>query len=144
MATRKEGFWIREQNGVVTDCWDMKPNDTKMATEPGWRAAVEVTPDVTPNREYVTTHSFDLSKTPAEIVWAKTSLTVEDRRGGMLGQAKAKLQQVVQEQLRLEMSADPAEEFDTTAVTAAKAEIATRVTAINAAVTHEDLDALME
>lgn len=144
MATRKEGFWIREQNGVVTDCWDMKPNDTKMATEPGWRTAVEVTPDVTPNREYVTTHSFDLTKTPAEIVWAKTSLTVEDRRGGMLGQAKAKLQQVVQEQLRLEMSADPVEEFDVTAVTAAKATIATRVTAINAAVTHEDLDALME
>lgn len=144
MATRKEGFWIREQNGVVSDCWDMKPNDTKMATEPGWRAAVEVTPAVTPNREYVTTHSFDLTKTPAEIVWAKTSLTVEDRRGGMLGQTKATLQQVVQEQLRLEMSADPAEEFDVTAVTAAKATIATRVTAINAAVTHEDLDALME
>ena len=143
MATRTSGFWIREQSGAVTDCWDVKPNDTKMATEPGWREAVEVKPDVTPNREYVTTHSFDLTKTPAEIVWSKASLTVEDRRGGMLGQTKNSLQQVVQEQLRLEMSADPAEEFDVTAVTAAKAAIATRVTAINAAVTHTDLDALM-
>ena len=144
MVTRTTGFWIREQNGTVTDCWDVKPNDTKIATEPGWRAAVEVKPDVTPNREYITTHSFDLTVTPAEIVWAKTSLTVEDRRGGLLGGAKSKLQQVVQEQLRLEMSADPAEEFDPAAVTAVKAEIATRVAAINAAVTHEDLDALME
>ena len=144
MVTRTTGFWIREQNGAVTDCWDVKPNDTKIATEPGWRAAVEVKPDVTPNREYITTHSFDLTVTPAEIVWAKTSLTVEDRRGGMLGSAKGSLQQVVQEQLRLEMSADPAEEFDVAAVTAAKAAIATRVAAINAAVTHEDLDALME
>ena len=144
MVTRTTGFWVREQSGAVTDCWDVKPNDTKMATEPGWREAVEVKPDVTPNREYITSHTFDLTKTPAEIVWAKTSLTVEDRRGGMLGGAKSKLQQVVQEQLRLEMSSDAAEEFDVTAVTAAKAEIATRVAAINAAVTHEDLDALME
>ena len=144
MVTRTTGFWIREQNGAVTDCWDVKPNDTKIATEPGWRAAVEVKPDLTPNREYITTHSFDLTVTPAEIVWAKTSLTIEDRRGGLLGGAKSKLQQVVQEQLRLEMSADPTEEFDPTAVTAVKAEIATRVAAINAAVTHEDLDALME
>ncbi len=144
MATRKEGFWIRERNGAVSDCWDVRPSDAKMATEPGWRAAVEVMPDVTPNREYVTTHSFDLSKTPAEIVWAKTSLTVEDRRGGMLGQAKSKLQQVVQEQMRLEMSPNPEEEFDVTAVTAAKADIAARVAAVNAAVTHEDLDALIE
>ena len=144
MVTRTTGFWIREQSGAVTDCWDVKPNDTKIATEPGWRAAVEVKPDITPNREYITTHSFDLTVTPAEIVWAKTSLTVEDRRGGMLGSAKSKLQQVVQEQLRLEMSADPTEEFDPAAVTAVKAEIATRVAAINAAVTHEDLDALME
>jgi hypothetical protein len=143
MVTRTTGFWIREQNGAVTECWDVRPNDTKMATEPGWREAVEVKPDVTPNREYITTHSFDLSTTPAEIVWAKTSLTVEDRRGGMLGNAKSKLQQVVQEQLLLEMSSDPAEEFDPAAVTAVKAEIATRVAAINAAVTHEDLDALM-
>ena len=143
MATRTSGFWIREQSGAVTDCWDVKPNDTKMATEPGWCEAVEVKPDVTPNREYITTHSFDLTKTPAEIVWSKTSLTVEDRRGGLLGQTKNSLQQVVQEQLRLEMSANPAEEFDVTAVTTAKAAIATRVTAINAAVTHEDLDALM-
>jgi len=144
MVTRTTGFWIREQNGAVTDCWDVKPNDTKIATEPGWREAVEVKPDLTPNREYITTHSFDLTKTPAEIVWSKTSLTVEDRRGGMLGSAKSSLQQVVQEQLRLEMSADPSEEFDVTAITAAKAAIATRVAAINAAVTHEDLDALME
>ena len=143
MVTRTTGFWIREQSGAVTDCWDVKPNDTKIATEPGWREAVEVKPDVTVNREYITTHTFDLSKTPAEIVWSKTSLTVEDRRGGMLGSAKSKLQQVVQEQLRLEMSSDAAEEFDVTAVTAAKAEIATRVAAINAAVTHENLDALM-
>ena len=143
MVTRTTGFWIREQSGTVTDCWDVKPNDTKIATEPGWREAVEVKPDLTPNREYITTHTFDLTTTPAEIVWAKTSLTVEDRRGGMLGGAKSKLQQVVQEQLRLEMSADPAEEFDPAAVTAVKAEIATRVAAINAAVTHEDLDALM-
>lgn len=144
MATRKEGFWIREQNGGVSDCWDSKPNDTKMAAEPGWRAAVEVTPDVTPNREYITTHSFDLTKTPAEIVWAKASLTVEDRRYGLINSTKSKLRMIIDQQTRLEMSDNPNEEFDTQAIIDAKAAIATRVTAINAAVTHDDLDALVE
>ena len=41
------------------------------------------------------------------------------------------------------MSEDPAEEFDTQAVIDAKAAYATRVAALNAAVTHEDLDALV-
>jgi hypothetical protein len=144
MANRKEGFWIREQNGAVSDCWDSKPTDTKMAAEPGWRAAVEVTPDVTPNREYITTHSFDLTKTPAEIVWSKASLSVEDRRGGLISNTKFRLRNVIDQQTRLEMSDNPDEEFDTQAIIDAKAAIVTRIAALNAAVTHEDLDALVE
>ena len=143
MSTIKTGFWIRAQNGNVTDCWDYKPSDEKINSEPGWREAVEVLPDTTPNREYVTTHAFDLTKTPAEIVWSKASLTVEDRRGGLIGQAKGILNQVIQEQTRLEMSSNPAEEFDVNAITTAKATYTARLAVLNAAVTHEDIDALM-
>ena len=32
----KAGFWIRVKNGQVTDVWDYRPSDDKLAKEPGW------------------------------------------------------------------------------------------------------------
>jgi hypothetical protein len=143
MSTIKTGFWVRAQNGNVTDCWDYKPSDEKMASEPGWREAVEVIPDTVPNREYVSTHAFDLTKTPAEIVWSKASYSVEDRRGSLKSQARSIFNQAIQEQARLEMSDNTNEALDLEAVTTARATLTARVAALDAAVTHEDLDALM-
>ena len=143
MSTIKTGFWIRAQNGAVKDCWDYKPSDEKMASEPGWREAVEVVPDTTPNREYITTHAFDLTKTPAEIVWSKASLSVDDRRGGLIGRAKSIFNQAIQEQARLEVSDNANEALDLETITAARSTLTARIAALNAAVTHEDLDALM-
>jgi hypothetical protein len=143
MATIKEGFWVRVQNDAVTDCWDVRPSDEQLANQPGWREAVEVLPDVTPRREYITTHTFDLTKTPVEIVWSKASLTIEDRRGGLISNAKFSLREIIEQQTRLEMNENPAEEFDTQVIIDAKAALTTRVAALNAAVTHEDLDALV-
>jgi hypothetical protein len=143
MRTIKTGFWVRAQNGNVTDCWDYKPSDEKINSEPGWREAVEVLPDTTPNREYITTHAFDLTKTPAEIVWSKASLSVDDRRVSLIGQARSIFNQTIQEQARLEMSDNANEALDLEAVTTARATLTARVAALDAAVTHEDLDALM-
>jgi hypothetical protein len=143
MTTRKEGFWVRAQNGVVTDCWDYAPSDDQLANQAGWREAVEVIPDTTPRREYITTHIFDLTKTPVEIVWSKASYSVEDRRQGLIGNAKFDLRQIIEQQTDLQMSESPAEEFDTQVVIDAKAAFITRVAALNAAVTHEDLDLLV-
>jgi hypothetical protein len=143
MSTIKTGFWIRAVGSVVKDCWDYKPSDEKMASEPGWREAVEVIPDTVANREYVTTHAFDLSKTPAEIVWSKASYSVDDRRGSLKSQAKGIFNQAVQEQARLEMSDNASESLDLEAVTTARATLTARLAALDAAVTHEDIDALM-
>jgi hypothetical protein len=143
MSTIKTGYWVRAQNGVVTDCWDYKPSDDKMASEPGWREAVEVIPDTVPNREYVSTHTFDLSKTPAEIVWAKGTYSVEDRRGSLKSQAKGVFNQAVQEQARLETNDNPDQALDLEAITTARATLTARLAALDAAVTHEDIDALM-
>lgn len=143
MSTINTGFWIREQNGNVTDCWDYKPSDEKMALEPGWREAVEVIPDTVPNREYISTHTFDLSKTPAEIVWLKASLSVEDRRARHKGEAKSIFNQAVSEQIRLETNENLNESLDLEIITTAKATLTTKLAALNAAVTHEDIDALI-
>ena len=112
-----------------------------MAAESGWRAASEVKPDLVDNREIMTTHSFDLDADPAQIVWAKRELTVDERKGGLVGQANAAFQEVVNAQLQIEMADDDAS-GDLEAVSAAKAVKDARIAAINAATTHDEIDAL--
>ena len=135
------GFWIQVKNGEVKQVWDYKPDASRMATESGWRAAVEVKPDLVDNREIITTHSFDLDADPAQIVWGKRELTVDERKGALIGQAKAEFQQVVDAQLQVEMADDDAS-GDLDAVAAAKAVKDARIAAINAATTHDEVDAL--
>lgn len=112
-----------------------------MAEEGGWRAAVEVKPDLVDNREIITTHSFDLDADPAQIVWGKRELTVDERKGALIGQAKAEFQQVVDAQLQIEMADDDVS-GDLDAVSTAKAAKDARIAAINAATTHDEVDAL--
>ena len=121
--------------------WDYKPDASRMAAESGWRAASEVKPDLVDNREIMTAHSFDLDADPAQIVWAKRELTVDERKGGLVGQANAAFQEVVNAQLQIEMADDDAS-GDLEAVSAAKAVKDARIAAINAATTHDEVDAL--
>jgi hypothetical protein len=135
------GFWIQVKNGEVKQVWDYAPDASRRAAESGWREAVEVKPDLVDNREIITTHSFDLDADPAQIVWAKRELTVDERKGALIGQAKAEFQQVVDAQLQVEMADDDAS-GDLDAVSAAKAVKDARIAAINAATTHDEVDAL--
>lgn len=135
------GFWIQVKNGEVKQVWDYKPDASRMAAESGWRAASEVKPDLVDNREIMTTHSFDLDADPAQIVWAKRELTVDERKGALIGQANAAFQEVVNAQLAIEIAEDDAS-GDLDAVSAAKAVKDARIAAINAATTHDEVDAL--
>ena len=121
--------------------WDYKPDASRMAAESGWRAASEVKPDLVDNREIITTHSFDLDADPAQIVWAKRELTVDERKGALVGQANAAFQDVVNAQLAIEIADDDVS-GDLEAVSAAKAVRDARIAAINAATTHEDVDVI--
>ena len=127
--------------GKVTDVWDYEPPAEKKATEGGWREAVEIFPDVTENREIMTTHVIDIDKSPAEIVWSKRELAVDERKSGLIGQANAEFKAVVDAQLAIEMAEDDAS-GDLDAVAAAKAVKDARIATINAATTHEEVDAL--
>jgi hypothetical protein len=135
------GFWIQVKNGEVKQVWDYKPDASRMAAESGWRAASEVKPDLVDNREIMTTHSFDLDADPAQIVWAKRELTVDERKGALVGQANSAFQEVVNAQLAIEIADDDAS-GDLDAVSAAKAVKDARIAAINAATTHDEVDAL--
>jgi hypothetical protein len=66
MPTRS-GYNVRVQNGQVTDVWDTPAPEG----QDGWSPAVEITPDLTENREIITTHTIDITKNPIEIIKKK-------------------------------------------------------------------------
>ena len=121
--------------------WDYAPDAARQQLESGWREAIEVKPDLVDNREIMTAHSFDLDADPAQIVWAKRELTVDERKSSLRTQANAAFQEVVNAQLAIEMADDDAS-GDLEAVSAAKAVKDARIAAINAATTHDEVDAL--
>jgi len=140
MPTVKQGYWIRVQDGKVTQVWDTQP---PVETEAGWKQAVEIHPDLTPNREYISHHTIDADKTPAEIIWHKVALTVDDRKGGLIGTAKGEFQRVVNEETQKQINDNPNEVYDAQRVETAKTDMETKIAQINAATTHEELDALL-
>ena len=138
----KTGYWIRVKNGKVTDVWDYKPSAEKLASEPGWREAVEVLPDLVANREIMTTHIINIDVEPAQILWSKRELEVDERKDGLQAAAKAAFKAVVDAETAKETDQWPETQYDAAVVEAARAAFEARRTAIAAATTHEDVDAL--
>jgi hypothetical protein len=130
---------IKIVNGEVKEVWDTPPPEG----EEGWTTAIEVRPELIPHRQMYTSHSFDLTKDPVEIVWGVVDITTEDRKGGMRSNAGFVFQQVVQEEMRKEVDEFPETQYDAAAVDAARIVFEDAVAAINAATTHDELDALM-
>ncbi len=131
------------KNGQVTDVWDYRPSDDKLAKEPGWREAVEIMPDLIPNREMVTTHHFNIDVEPAQIVWGKRAIEVDERKDGLRSQAKAAFKAVVDAEIAKETDAYPETQYNAAVVDAARVVFENRMDDIAAATTHEAVDALM-
>jgi len=130
-------LFVKVVNNEVKQVWDTQPP----AGESGWHSAVEVKPDVVENRQILDGHTFDITTDPVQIVYAVRDITVDERKAGLIGQAKSEFQQVVNDQLQIEMDdTDTAGDLD--AVSAAKAVKDARIVAINACTTHDELDAL--
>ena len=138
----KAGFWIRVKNGQVTDVWDYRPSDDKLAKEPGWREAVEVHPDIVPNREIYTTHHFNIDAEPAQIVWGSREVSVEERQEMLISAQKAAYTAVVNAEAAKEVNDNPDDFYDAAVAAAAKATRDANIVAITAAATHDELDAL--
>jgi hypothetical protein len=130
---------IKIVNGEVKEVWDTPPPEG----EEGWTTAIEMRPELIPHRQMYTSHTFDITKDPVEIVWGVVDITAEDRKDGLRSQAAAAFQQVVQEEMRKEVDDFPETQYNAATVDAARIAFETRVTAINAATTHDELDALM-
>ena len=142
MANIATGFWIRAKGDQVLDVWDYKPSQDILDTQGGWREAVEITPDVNPMREYINGHVINLEPTPAEIVWQLAYLTVDDRKGMLIGEANSTYQQVITTEMNKETDPDPDSHMDMAVVQAANTVYTERVAQINACTTQEELDAI--
>jgi len=133
--------FVRVVDGKVKDVWDTPPAEG--VGNNGWRNAVEIHATLVPNRQAYTAHRFDLNTDPVQIIWDSYDITVEDRRGGMLANVKDEFQRVVSEQTRLQFSDDNSENYDGAVVEAARQTMLSKLAAVNAATTHDELDALL-
>ena len=127
--------YVQIVNNEVKQCWDTLPpagvgND-------GWKNAVEVRPAITAHRQGYTAHTFDLATDPVQIIWDTYEISVDDRKGGMKQNANSGFQQEMQKQMN-----DPST-YDPVKLQAANDAVAPKIAAIEAATTHDALDALM-
>jgi hypothetical protein len=131
-------LFVQVVNEEVKQVWDTQPP----AGEEGWKSAVEVKPDLTADRQVYDGHTFDISVDPVQIVYAVRDITVDERKGSLIGQAQATYRQAVQAEMQKEIDEFPSTQYDAAAVAAAQDTYEARVTAVNAATTHDEVDAL--
>lgn len=131
-------LFVQVVNEEVKQVWDTQPP----AGESGWKSAVEVKPDLTADRQIYDGHTFDISVDPVQIVYAVRDITVDERKGSLIGQAQATYRTVVQAEMNKEIDEFPSTQYDAAAVAAAQDTYEARVTAVNAATTHDEVDAL--
>ena len=123
---------IRIENGEVKDVWDTPPD-----SRPGWRKAIEVKPTIIPHRQYYTSHTFDITKDPVEIVYGVADISVAERKESMKQRAAMAFNMLFRQQ------AENPSTYDPVALQAAKDSIAPKIAAIDACTTHDQLDALI-
>ena len=131
-------LFVQVVNEEVKQVWDTQPP----AGEEGWKSAVEVKPDLTADRQVYDGHTFDISVDPVQIVYAVRDITVDERKGSLIGQAQATYRQAVQAEMQKEIDEFPSTQYDAAAVAAAQDTYEARVTAVNAATTHDEGEAL--
>lgn len=131
-------LFVQVVSEEVKQVWDTQPP----AGEAGWKSAVEVKPDLTAERQVYDGHTFDISVDPVQIVYAVRDLTVDERKRSLIGAAQATYRTAVQAEMNKEIDEFPSTQYDAAAVAAAQDTYEARVTAVNAATTHDEVDAL--
>jgi len=127
--------YVQIVSGEIKQCWDTPPAEG--VGNNGWRNAVEVRPAITAHRQGYTAHRFDLNTDPVQIIWDTYDISVGDRKNGMKSNAGFTFQQVANEQAR-----NP-ETYDAAAIETARQAMVAKQAAIEAATTHDQLDALL-
>ena len=128
-------LYVQVIDNEVKQCWDSLPPDG--VGNNGWRNAIEVRPAIKACHQGYTAHTFNLETDPVQIVYGTYNIDVADRKNGMKANASFGFQQEMQKQMNDPTAYDPAK------LQAAKDAVAPKIAAIEAATTHDALDALM-
>ena len=126
--------YVQVVNGEMVHCWDSPP--PVPVGQDGWRNAIEINPPLIPHRQYYSGHHFDISKDPVEIVWTVTDISVADRKNGLI--QNLNFEYTMEENRQRIENVDEPEKLE--AITTKNAPT---IAAIEAATTHDALDALL-
>ena len=127
-------MYVQVINGEVKEVWDTAPADG--VGNNGWKNAIEIRPNIAPNRQMYTGHSFDLNADPVQIIWGTRDVTVEERKDSMKANANFKYQQLVNQKSMPDSTITDAD------IATALATKDNTIAAIDAATTHDQLDAI--
>lgn len=94
---------IRVEDGVVKQCVEQLPTDP----QGDWREVIDVPPILIAGRQIAGNHSFDLTKTPAEIIWGIVDIPVENRKQELYENYSTLSQQILNEELSKEFRKIP-------------------------------------
>ena len=94
---------IRVEDGVVKQCVEELPTDP----QGDWREVIDVPPVLIAGRQIAENHSFDLTKTPAEIIWGIVDIPVEDRKQSVYENYSSISQQIVNAEMFKEFKQIP-------------------------------------
>ena len=128
-------LYVQVIDNEVKQVWDSLPPDG--VGNNGWRNAIEVRPSITAHRQGYTAHTFNLETDPVQIVYGTYNIEVADRKNQMKANASFGFQQEMQKQMNNPSTYDPVK------LQAAKDAVAPKIAAIEAATSHDELDALM-
>ena len=127
---------IRVEDGVVKQCVEELPTDP----QGDWREVVDITPVLIAGRQIAENHSFDLTKTPAEIIWEIIDISVEDRKQSVYENYSSISQQIVNAEMFKEFKQIPINHDESVINTELLKWRALRVE-ILALETHEEIEA---
>ncbi len=127
---------IRVEDGVVKQCVEELPIDP----QGDWREVIDVTPVLIAGRQIAENHSFDLTKTPAEIIWEIIDIPVEDRKQALYQTYSTLSKQIVNGELSKEFRKIPIN-YDQSVIDAELLKWRALRVEILALETHEEIEA---
>lgn len=127
--------YVRVENDQVIECLDYLPENA----QGDWREAIDIIPSLIAFKQIQGPHTFDISKTPVEIVWSVIDLNLNERKETIINTVTSSLQNELNKQLNKNLS-DPNESINFQLVESLVNQIRSKKFEIDAIQTHEELD----
>jgi hypothetical protein len=127
--------YVRVENDQVIECLDYLPENA----QGDWREAIDIIPSLIAFKQIQGPHTFDISKTPVEIVWSVIDLNLNERKETIINTVTSSLQNELNKQLNKNLS-DPNQNINFQLIESLVNQIRSKKFEIDAIQTHEEMD----